>query len=48
MMQESKASDATALQQACYAEVYAVLGRPSEIVFKEAFNDQLAKYQSNK
>ena len=48
MMEENKAADETALLQACYAEVYAVLGRPSDIVFKEAFNDQLARYQSNK
>jgi hypothetical protein len=43
VIEENRAADAATLQQACYSEVYAALGRPSDIVFKEVFNDQLAK-----
>ena len=43
VMEENKGADMPAMQKACYSEVYAALGRPSDIVFRDAFNNELAK-----
>ncbi|MGC4035057.1 MAG: hypothetical protein QM764_03785 [Chitinophagaceae bacterium] len=45
MMQENKQADKTKMEQTCYSEVYASLGKPSGILFKQIFDKLYTKRQ---
>lgn len=43
VIEENKEADRGKIQQACYSEVYAALGKPSAILFKDVFNNVMTQ-----